>query len=291
MLRRLSQQHPFAAFLFVTVLWSWGWWIPGVLVYQSSGSPDLPTWMLLVGLIGAYGPSVAAVVVTALRGGRAEVSELFAKLRIWRVGLGNYAIALLIPPSLLILALLSYGLTGGQLGQLDLALDPITLILILLTALPFGPLAEELGWRGFVQPTLQQQFSPLMSGVIVGVIWALWHLPLFWVPGAALSFEDSGQLTPMLVYIINTTALGVLFAILAVRTGGSVLLSILFHLSVNSSGRLIYPLLPDLSSQSISTIHALQVILTLSITMTCVWLSRKVLLVHPQTTRVRVQNG
>lgn len=100
-----------------------------------------------------------------------------------------------------------------------------------------GPLNEELGWRGFALPALQRQLSPRAASLVVGLFWAVWHLPLFWIPGAS---QEGLPLVPILAQIV---ALSVLFTWLYNRTRGSLLLALLFHAALNATGAVL-PLLP-----------------------------------------------
>src|SRR5215212_6757676 len=95
-----------------------------------------------------YGPFIAVFIVLALTRGWAGVRDLLASMARWRVGPRWYAIALLLP------------------------------VIFLTTTLINGPFTEEPGWRGFLLPRLQSSYAPLAASLIVGVIWAMWHLPL-----------------------------------------------------------------------------------------------------------------
>lgn len=97
----------------------------------------------------------------------------------WRVGLQWYAVALLLPVAIVLVALYLVALFGGPSPTAAAFAGWYTLPLILLsTTLINGPFTEEPGWRGFLLPRLQSSYSPLVASLIVGVIWASWHLPL-----------------------------------------------------------------------------------------------------------------
>jgi len=87
---------------------------------------------------------------------------------------------------------------------------------------------EEIGWRGYALPRLTERFGLAQASVILGVIWATWHLPIFFFPVGDLL----GQSFPM--YLLQVTALSVTMAWLYWRTGGSLLLVMLFHAAVNN---------------------------------------------------------
>ncbi|MCZ2857454.1 CPBP family intramembrane glutamic endopeptidase [Blastococcus sp. VKM Ac-2987] len=97
---------------------------------------------------------------------------------------------------------------------------------------------EEPGWRGYAQPALQGRFSALSSSLIVGVLWAVWHLPLFAVPGAT----QSGTGLNFGVLLLYAPGMAVLLAWIYNSTGGSVLLCVLAHGAANAATVAAYPI-------------------------------------------------
>ena len=152
------KRHDLAVSLVLAFALSWAIW-PFVLLDPKS-APMLP-----------YGPIIAIFIVLALTRGRAGVRGLLASMVRWRVGLRWYAVALLLPVGIILAALYLNALFGGPTptaadfgGWYTLPLS------FLITTLFFGPLAEEPGWRGFLLPRLQSNYSPLVASLIVGVI-------------------------------------------------------------------------------------------------------------------------
>lgn len=88
---------------------------------------------------------------------------------------------------------------------------------------------EEIGWRGYAVPSLAARFGFARGSLLLGVIWACWHLPLFFIPG----IDKSGQSFP--VYLLQVTAMSVALAWLYVHTNGSLLLVMLMHSAVNQT--------------------------------------------------------
>jgi len=101
----------------------------------------------------------------------------------------------------------------------------VNFILILLIG---GPLGEEFGWRGLALPSLEARFSPLWASLILGVIWAVWHLPLFFISGSAQSSLPFG------LYALLTIPLTILITWVYHGSGNSLLLVMLFHAAVNT---------------------------------------------------------
>jgi membrane protease YdiL (CAAX protease family) len=125
----------------------------------------------------------------------------------------------------------TYGLLGGSWtvavppALTDTPL-PLLALFLLIYAFTDG-IGEELAWRGFALPRLLVRHSALIASLILGVIWALWHLPLLWTEAAAMYQQ------PLWLPMLDITAKSVLFSWVFVHTRGSVLLAILFHASTN----------------------------------------------------------
>jgi membrane protease YdiL (CAAX protease family) len=122
----------------------------------------------------------------------------------------------------------------------------------LLAALPFGPLAEEIGWRGYAQPRLLERVSPLSTGLLLGAIWFVWHIPLFFAPaGTSVS---GGPITPtgLLLYLGLLTGMSILIVWFSQWTGAGLLSGLLIHLGMNAE---IYRLFFDLETDQLTRIE------------------------------------
>jgi len=91
-----------------------------------------------------------------------------------------------------------------------------------------GPLGEEFGWRGFVLPALEARFHPPWDSLILGVIWAVWHLPLFFISSAAQ------HNFPFMLYVLSAMPLSILITWIYHGSGNSLLLVMLFHAAINT---------------------------------------------------------
>ncbi|HEX6302758.1 MAG TPA: CPBP family intramembrane glutamic endopeptidase [Anaerolineales bacterium] len=200
-------------------------------------------------LIAGYGPALAAIIVAGLAQGRPGLRRLFAGLARWRVGLRWYLAALLIPPAIQFSALGLHLIFSGQpfrlagSAQLPFGSDGLplwgqVLMLLAIFILGFDGLGEELGWRGYALPRLQEKRSPLISSLILGVFWALWHLPYMLSAGSALAGR------PFILFFLNVLAQSILYTWLYNSTGGSTLLAILFHAAGNTTGTLMGAVVP-----------------------------------------------
>lgn len=218
-------------YFILTFIISWGLWSP---LYFSD---DVGALLVLP---GAWGPTFAAIILVLRKEGRSGLKQFLRKLLIWKVSIKYYLFAILGLLALGLIAVAIHVLLGGNpidaalilkgMGlEEDAAMMAIVLfpLFFLINTLLGGPVAEELGWRGYAQPALQKKYSPVVTGIIIGLFWSLWHLPLMiFMPQAV------GNL-PAIAYIPLMTSMGVVFAWLYNHTRGSVLLAILLHGGMN----------------------------------------------------------
>ena len=179
-------------------------------------------------LLGTFAPSLVALALTAFENGRPGVEALLQRLFQWRVGLRWYVFALSYMAAVkLTVALADRIISGAWPG-----FGPPSPSLILPAVLLSTPVqsGEEIGWRGYALPGMAERIGFARASVLLGVVWAAWHLPLFFlrVPGN----EEYGQSFP--VWALGVTALSVAFAWLYLRTNGSLLLTMLMHAAVNN---------------------------------------------------------
>jgi membrane protease YdiL (CAAX protease family) len=131
-----------------------------------------------------------------------------------------------------VIALLSVVVLPGALASFQglSALSPLTLLGLFAYILFFGgALGEEPGWRGFALPRLQSMHGPLLGSLILGALWALWHLPLFFTPWNELTTLN------VVVFVLTTTCLAIMYTWVFNNTKGSVLMAILIHATFNWS--------------------------------------------------------
>jgi len=178
----------------------------------------------MYGLPGLFAPALAGIIVFGVTCGRAQVSELFSRLTIWRVSFVWYPIALGLPVALSFLVAVVGWFFGAGSALEPAPITPLALIVFILVV------GEELGWRGYAQPQLEKSYSPLISAIILGVLWGFWHLPNFFIPG--LPHIE----IPLPAFVLYTTALSVLAAWLLKHTRGSVLIATLLHGATNTFG-------------------------------------------------------
>jgi membrane protease YdiL (CAAX protease family) len=187
-------------------------------------------------LIAAYSASLAGVILTAIVSGKAGLREMFRRLLIWRAGIGWWAFALFAFALMYLGGLVLAALFSGSTLNLKLA-QPVYMFIPLFIVKFFldAGLGEELGWRGFLLPRLQARYSALVSSLIVGIVWGLWHLPLFMLEGQSPTYEFGqayGVVPSLLGYTVFVVVpYAILFTWMYNNTQGSLLLAFVFHAS------------------------------------------------------------
>jgi uncharacterized protein len=180
------------------------------------------TWVTVpLGAFMAGGPLFAALIVTGVVDGRRGLRELGSRMLCWRVGVKWYAAAIVIPFAVA----LGTGALNVALGAPDspfgaLELSSLVLLFAMRLVVPvFAPVGEEPGWRGFALPRLQAEHSPLVSTLILGVVVAVWHVPLI--------FLSEEHFAP--IFLLATVAVTFFYTWLFNHTGGSVFMTIVAH--------------------------------------------------------------
>lgn len=138
--------------------------------------------------VGVFAPAISALILTAWRGGLDGLKGLFRRLIEYRVAFYWIVIAVFIYPVIWLTWDVIEKLVGLGSPGWNLEAYTTTLPKLIFSGYLFqdpGPLGEELGWRGFALPRLLQRFSATTAGLILGVIWSIWHLPAFFVAGTS----------------------------------------------------------------------------------------------------------
>jgi membrane protease YdiL (CAAX protease family) len=211
-----------AAFFALTFAATWSCFTAAGLLVPAGAR-----WPLMI--IGAFAPSAVAVLLTARQEGKAGVKALLSRLGEWRVGLRWYAFALLYMAAIKIAVALMYRMATGGWPTFGSGYGIGIVVTAIVAAIFGGPLGEEIGWRGYALPRLTDRLGKAGASVLLGLVWAGWHLPVFFIPG----MDQSGQSLP--VYILQVTALSVAMAWLYWHTRGSLLLAVLMHTAINQT--------------------------------------------------------
>jgi uncharacterized protein len=244
----LLARYPLTSFFVMAYAFSWIVWSPWVLGKDGAGVLPIQIPQTVVGYLNATailcGPTVAALIMTGTIEGRAGVRTLLGRLVLWRVGIRWYLFALLGVPLIMVVGTMIYSGELPKLGALGgLSFLPSYLLSFLLVVVLGGPLFEEIGWRGFALPRMERLHGPLVASLILGVLWALWHLPEFLVPSWAAS-SGGGSISGIILFTL--TALTFTFVITWVfnNTRASILIAILVHASIDTFSETLGAIFP-----------------------------------------------
>jgi membrane protease YdiL (CAAX protease family) len=217
------KRYPLIVFFVLAFLLSWLVW--GTSVLQARGllsfhiPQSLAFWISL---------PVAAFGTAALSGGRQAILDLLKRIVRWQANPLWYTVALLLTAAI---GLASIGvlklLSGSHTVGVDLPFGQVPGALAF--QIFFFTLTEETAWRGFALPRLLKKYNALVASLILGLLWGLWHIPLFLIPGsfqASLSFPG---------FVLSALATSILFTWVFNHTGGSVLIAGLFHAATDVS--------------------------------------------------------
>jgi uncharacterized protein len=236
--RSVLARYPLVCFFVMAYAFTWIVISPWTLGATGAGLlpvelPAVATGLLLaVGILA--GPTLAGIVVTAATDGRAGVRDLLGGLVRWRVGVGWYLFAVLGVPLIMLIGFLLYALAPPDLGALGGPAYALLYVLgFVLTLLLGGPLLEEIGWRGFALPRLQRRYSPLAAALLLGVLWALWHLPQFLVPSWAAA-SGGGGVVGIALFVLAAVAFSVVLSWVFNNTRASLLVVVLVHTSIDA---------------------------------------------------------
>jgi uncharacterized protein len=232
MARSFVGRHQVLACVAVTFAISWAIWWGMALTSLSIAQPP----GAVLNVIALSGPSITALVLSAVLGG-GELGRLLDGFSISRASALWVLVALLLPLAMIAVAIaISIVAFGAPTPVITLALVGVLgreFVRILFLG---GPLGEELGWRGFILPRLQARRTALGASLLLGLIWGLWHIPLYFVPGTGQFETVSGGTSPAFAigaFVVWTIGLSILFTWLFNQTRSSLIVVILFHASIN----------------------------------------------------------
>jgi membrane protease YdiL (CAAX protease family) len=218
-LRPLVRRHRFSAFVVLTFALTWLPWLTVAWMLRT-GRPPVVTILVL---IGGFGPFLAAVLVAAaggdIRSWLRNLVDVGAPLRIW-------AAAVLVPVALYVLALGVFLLAGGGFDRASV-LPAAAIPAVVFATFVRGGL-EEPGWRGMALPVLQRSLGAFRASIVIGIVWAVWHVPLFLMPGSS----QAG--TPFWLYAPAVVGISVIATWLYNAAGGRVLVPVVFHTLSNA---------------------------------------------------------
>jgi membrane protease YdiL (CAAX protease family) len=212
-----------AAVMFVAACYAVTW-LACVVFRSAAANREMWAFWTFI-LVTVWSPTFIAVAITIVFGGPSSFRSLLRRLRLRSSGLTWYIAALLLPVSS-VLAAVSLARTLHQ-GAPLIAIQAILPTIAI--QLGTGAVGEELGWRGFLLPLLESKVSPVISALIMSVLWGLWHAPAFFFPGL-----PQALISP-LAFVITVVAFGIFLSLVFNKTRGCVGGTMLAHFVFNTS--------------------------------------------------------
>jgi hypothetical protein len=229
-LRSTSAIYPISLSTFLLLTFGSAWLIWSPLLVAEYLHLTLPVPSLVFITLGSFTPTITALFLTWRYAGGTELRRLLGRALIWRVSPIWYVIAIAGPALIMLLATGIHVLLGGTAPDYvpfgaRWLIVAVNFVLVLLIG---GPLGEEFGWRGFALPALQERFHAPWDSLILGIIWTVWHLPLFFI------LDSAQHGTPFWLYAMLTIPLTLLITWVYHGSSDSLLLVMLFHAAVNT---------------------------------------------------------
>lgn len=216
-------RHPVVTFVVLAYSISWLCWLPLLADRQDVVGWSASTYLHL---LGGLGPAVAAVVVTAAVAGRCGVRDLLRRAVAWRGRLRWIALAVIGPLALFGVAVVVARAVEGawpDLSRFGASTEFPALPLAVFSNVLFYGFGEEIGWRGFAQPTLQYRHSALHAALVISLVWTAWHLPLFGITATYRAMPAVG----FVGFFLSMVSASLVLAWLYLR--GGILAAAVFH--------------------------------------------------------------
>jgi len=236
-----NNRSPWKFFL-LTFAYSWLIWIPSVLDGLGLELPfNVAEYSTVVVIIGAFAPLMAAITLVAGDGGWKGIKSFLGQALDFHIKPVYLILALVLPLVIHVIAhYLAYavGLDVAQtLFPTEISIAPVILAIpYFLLMLVIGGGQEEFGWRGYAQEPLQEKIGVIPASLVIGVIWGIWHLPLWFMAG------DLHSAYSFLAFVIMTTSISIMYAWLFNSSGKKLIVVMFFHAMNNTAA----PLLPFL---------------------------------------------
>jgi membrane protease YdiL (CAAX protease family) len=215
-------------FFLLTFALTWTFWLGMAALSGDAGPMSSPAARVLL-FLGIFSPAFIAVALTGRAGGRANIVQLLGRLLQWDAPLRWYLFAIGYMTAVRLLAAVAYRWIAGAWPAFGFDSYGLMLLVTVFSTLVAGQAGEEVGWRGYALPALADRFGLRAAGIVVGVFWALWHLPLFFVTAA----DTYGQSLPL--YVSQVVGFSVAMTWMYAHTRGSLLLAMLMHSAINNT--------------------------------------------------------
>lgn len=267
--------YPVLAFIALTATITGSGWGLLLAIYGRTPIDALisqPFATLLI-YIGATGPSLAAITLTGYTKGKVGLKELGQRFTCIKFPVGTWLLAMGLPLLLAAMATWLHSIFNETLGDIVLPawyrLLPPALFVVLLA----GPLCEEIGWRGYLQPLLLNRYSVTGTAVIIGTIWCFWHIPLSFTPGTTPPLNSPGTWG---LYWIDTILVSAIMIAIIVHARGSILAAVAFHWMSNIAlSGILQPLYPAATEAAWTEVEQVHLALLTLCTPVALWMAHQ----------------
>jgi membrane protease YdiL (CAAX protease family) len=248
----IPRENPLLAYFATVFTLSWALWFVAAYVGAS---------VSVLVYVGVFMPGIVALVATYYLRSPAEARSLLARLVKFDVSARWFVFALFFMAAVKVLVAVITRVMTGAWPVFGTETVPLMFGAAIISTLIGSQIGEELGWRGFALPRMARTLGLGWASVLLGVIWAAWHLPLFFI----LNADKVGQSFPF--YLLQVTAISVALAWVYMKTGGSLFLTMLLHASINNTKDIVPSAVIDASNP-----WRLHASLTGWLTLTILWL-------------------
>ena len=228
-------------FFAVTFVWTWAFYIP---IAAGGHNPYEMPWMILL-IFGGMGPSVIGVSMVLFTLDKQARRDYWRRcFSFKRISGLWWAVIFFLFPILYGMSILSDITMGGSLPEMtqlrSLIANPLMIPLASFISFMSGPWSEEFGWRGYALDRVTSSFSLIPGTIILGLIWGVWHLPLFFMPDSWHGQIGLG-LTGFWMFMLRSAGLALLMTWVYLNTNRSILSSMFMHFTSNFTSQLIAP--------------------------------------------------
>ena len=245
-IKAFIQKHPVLTYSTLTFAISWGGMFIAVVLGGIPANEEQSAMLLVFSYIAMLiGPSLGGLLLTGAIDGKVGFRELVSRLFNWRVGIHWYAIALLVAPLLIVATLLALSRVSLDfLPRLYTEEDKAFLFQFSFVAGIMVGIFEELGWTGFILPKVRLHFSTLKSGIIIGLLYAVWNFPVvFWVSSATGTVGSLPMVIFMPAVLFTWLPACRVLMVWVYEHTESLLLIMLMHASLIAFWRIFTPLI------------------------------------------------
>jgi len=219
---------------FGITIFTWGvmavFKIPGASTDPEAPPPSVLGLILL--MLGGFSPSISGIITAAVNEGRTGLKSLFKRSVQFALGLKYYLFIILVPVGAMAIRIALHTLGNGAFLKSMFIAQPVLLIGFTVQILFLGPITEEYGWRGIALENLLRMQKPVKASFLLGILWAVWHLPLFFIPGTA-QFQYGTPVLEFVIFTAGVMGMTFIFTWLYLRTSRSVWSAIFYHFTYN----------------------------------------------------------